>query len=89
MTVTRVESPSTPGAGLVAPAPGERSPVDWRRVRRPLTYLCFSMSLLGAVAASLGSVAAGRLANDATSTLLLVLAACVVGGAPLTRGPAR
>ena len=39
------------------------------------------MSLLGAVAASLGSVAAGRLADDAKSTLLVVLAACVVGGA--------
>ena len=56
-------------------------PVDWRRVRRPLTYLCFSMSLLGAVAASLGSMVAGRLADGPTSTLLTLLALCVVGGA--------
>ncbi len=39
------------------------------------------MSLLGAVAASLGSVVAGRLAEHATSTLVVVLALCVVGGA--------
>lgn len=61
--------------------PPFRRPVDWRRVRRPLTYLCFSMSLLGAVAAALGSVVAGRLAEDATETLLILLAICVIGGA--------
>ena len=65
------------GAGL----PGGRVPVDWRRVRRPLTVVCFAMSLLGAVAASLGSVVAGRLAESATSSLVALLALCVVGGA--------
>jgi ABC-type multidrug transport system fused ATPase/permease subunit len=39
------------------------------------------MSLLGAVAASLGSMVAGRLAEHATSTLVWLLALCVVGGA--------
>ncbi len=39
------------------------------------------MSLLGAVAASLGSMVAGRLAEQATSTLVMLLALCVVGGA--------
>jgi ABC-type multidrug transport system fused ATPase/permease subunit len=61
--------------------PSNRVPVDWRRVRRPLTIVCFSMSLLGAVAASLGSMVAGRLAEHATSTLVVLLALCVVGGA--------
>lgn len=56
-------------------------PVDWRRVRRPLTYLCFSMSLVGAIASSLGSLVAGRLAEGPTETLLLLLGLCVVGGA--------
>ncbi|WP_460710093.1 ATP-binding cassette domain-containing protein [Nocardioides dilutus] len=81
MTVTRVESRPAPAARPdPVPAPG-RDPVDWRRVRRPLTYLCFSLSLLGAVSASLGSMVAGRLADDATSRLLWLLALCVVGGA--------
>ncbi|MBC9821162.1 ABC transporter ATP-binding protein [Terrabacter sp. MAHUQ-38] len=61
--------------------PVDRAPVDWRRVRRPLTVVCFTMSLLGAVAASLGSMVAGRLAEHATSTLVVLLALCVVGGA--------
>ena len=61
--------------------PSDRVPVDWRRVRRPLTVVCFTMSLLGAVAASLGSMVAGRLAEQATSTLVVLLALCVVGGA--------
>jgi len=39
------------------------------------------MSLFGAVAASLGSMVAGRLAEHATSTLVVLLAVCVVGGA--------
>jgi ABC-type multidrug transport system fused ATPase/permease subunit len=39
------------------------------------------MSLLGAVAASLGSMVAGRLAEHATSTLVVLLALCVIGGA--------
>jgi ATP-binding cassette, subfamily B, bacterial len=39
------------------------------------------MSLLGAVAASLGSMVAGRLAEHATSILVVLLALCVVGGA--------
>jgi ABC-type multidrug transport system fused ATPase/permease subunit len=39
------------------------------------------MSLVGAVAASLGSMVAGRLAEQATSTLVVLLALCVVGGA--------
>ncbi|PKH39552.1 ABC-type multidrug transport system, ATPase and permease component [Nocardioides alpinus] len=56
-------------------------PVDWQRVRRPLTYLCFSMSLVGAIAASVGSLVAGKLADGPTETLLLLLGLCVVGGA--------
>src|SRR4051812_4663983 len=69
------------GAPAGAGVPADRVPVDWRRVRRPLTVVCFAMSLLGAVAASLGSMVAGRLAEHATSTLVVLLALCVVGGA--------
>src|SRR3954447_9988376 len=69
------------GAPAGAGDPADRVPVDWRRVRRPLTVVCFAMSLLGAVAASLGSMVAGRLAEHATSTLVVLLGLCVVGGA--------
>jgi len=83
--MTRVEQdePQTTelGARWDAHPATERVPVDWRRVRRPLTVVCFSMSLLGAISASLGSMVAGRLAEHATSTLVLLLTLCVVGGA--------
>src|SRR3954471_6156999 len=69
------------GAPVGATLPAHRVPVDWRRVRRPLTVVCFAMSLLGAVAASLGSMVAGRLAEQPTSTLVVLLGLCVVGGA--------
>jgi len=39
------------------------------------------MSLVGAIGTSLGSVAAGRLAQDPTQRLVVLLALCVVGGA--------
>lgn len=63
-----------------APPPG-RVPVDWHRVRRPLTMLCLGLALVGAVSASLGTVVAGRLADAPTSALVATLALCVVGGA--------
>lgn len=63
-----------------APPPG-RVPVDWHRVRRPLTIFCLALALVGAVAASLGTVVAGRLADSPTSALVTTLALCVVGGA--------
>ena len=75
------EARGTRQDGALRGMPADRVPVDWRRVRRPLTVVCFTMSLLGAVAASLGSMVAGRLAEHATSTLVLLLALCVVGGA--------
>ena len=46
----------------VSELPADRQPVDWRRVRRPLSVVALVMALVGAIASSLGSVAAGRLA---------------------------
>ncbi len=71
---------AAPPAPTPDPSPG-RAPVDWRRVRRPLTVVCLAMALVGAVASSLGSVAAGRLADSPTSNLIAILALSVVGGA--------
>ena len=61
--------------------PSGRRPVDWRRVWRPATLVCFAGSLIAAVAASLGSVVAGQLADDAAAGLVWVLAALLIGGA--------
>ena len=81
MTITDTSRPAPPAAAASSDLPAGRVPVDWRRVSRPLTWFCFSMSFVGAIAAALGSMVAGRLADDATSTLLGLLALCVVGGA--------
>lgn len=80
MTLTDTTRP-TDATASSSGLPAHRRPVDWRRVRRPLTYLCFSMSLVGAVASALGSMVAGRLADGPTETLLMLLGLCVVGGA--------
>ena len=62
MTETQTHTAPATASATEGLPPG-RVPVDWRRIRRPLTYVCFSMSLLGAIAASLGSMVAGRLAD--------------------------
>ena len=81
MTLIDTSRPAPPASASSGDLPAGRVPVDWRRVSRPLSWFCFSMSLVGAIAMSLGSLVAGRLADDATSTLLALLATCVVGGA--------
>ncbi|MFN8192776.1 MAG: ABC transporter ATP-binding protein [Nocardioidaceae bacterium] len=76
---------SAPDADLAATGGGAlpegRVPVDWRRLRRPATAACLAGSLVAATLASLASIVAGRLTDDATPRLVLVLALCVVGGA--------
>ncbi len=81
--VDQVDHPSEARpVGPAAASPEQaRVPVDWRRLRQPLAYLCFTMSFVGAIGTSLGSVAAGRLAEEATGPLLIALAVCVVGAA--------
>ncbi|SEC96525.1 ABC-type multidrug transport system, ATPase and permease component [Nocardioides exalbidus] len=80
MTITET-SRSTDATTPVSEPTTDRQPVDWRRVRRPLSVVCLSLAFVGAVASSLGSVVAGRLADSPTSMLVGVLALCVVGGA--------
>ncbi|MFT3872965.1 MAG: ABC transporter ATP-binding protein [Nocardioides sp.] len=76
---------SAPDTALTATAegtlPAGRTPVDWRRLRRPATVACLVGSLVAATSASLGSIAAGRLTDQATGRLVAVLALCLVGGA--------
>lgn len=82
VTVTDLQTQTPPAStSATHDLPAGRVPVDWHRVRRPLTVVCLSMALVGAIASSLGSVVAGRLAESPTSTLVTLLALCVVGGA--------
>lgn len=61
--------------------PGRR--LDWRRLRRPAALLALLALSAGALGQVLGTAVAGRLAENATLAGLVLLAACVVGGALL------
>src|SRR3954468_22518925 len=63
--------------------PEGRVPVDWHRMRTPLTGVALSCSLFGAIGTSTGSVVAGRLAEHPTAGLVRLLAICVIGAAML------
>ena len=78
-----VDAPQAQGLGAAAATAPSRVPVDWRRLKQPLTYTCFTMSFLAAVGTSLGTVAAGRLAGGPSGALLAALAVCVVGAAAI------
>lgn len=71
----------------VRPAPpGPADPVrtvDWRRLRSPIAVTALVACAVAAVSTSLGSVVAGRLAEHASTELVWLLAACVVGAAVL------
>ena len=55
--------------------------LDWRRLRGPVAAVALLALTLGAVGTALGTVVAGRLAEDPTAALLALLAICVVGAA--------
>jgi ABC-type multidrug transport system fused ATPase/permease subunit len=55
--------------------------VDWRRLRGPASIACLGGSLAAATLASLASIVAGRLTDNASTQLVQLLALCVVGGA--------
>ncbi|HEY0891029.1 MAG TPA: ABC transporter ATP-binding protein [Nocardioides sp.] len=69
---------STPSS--TPPADPSRQ-VDWRRLRGPLTVAALTAAAVAAVIATLGTVIAGRLAEDPGSRLVALLALCVVGAA--------
>lgn len=55
--------------------------VDWRRLRGPVTVAALTAAAVAAVVATLGTVIAGRLAEDPSGSLVGLLALCVVGAA--------
>src|SRR5262245_24799013 len=69
-----------------APDPEPARTVDWRRLRGPVATVALVACAIAAIGTSLGSVVAGRLAEHATTSLVGLLAACVVGAAVLDTG---
>ena len=56
-----------------------RRRVDWRRLSSPLAWGALACAAVAAVGTTLGTVVAGRLAENPTGALLALLALCVVG----------
>jgi ABC-type multidrug transport system fused ATPase/permease subunit len=81
MSLTRLESGRT--VPTQVPAPDRGRTVDWRRLRSPVAAWALLACAVAAVGTSLGSLFAGRLAEQATAQLVGWLAACVVGAALL------
>ncbi|WEV78420.1 ABC transporter ATP-binding protein [Janibacter cremeus] len=81
MTQTLLRIPEAPAP---PPSPASVDPsrhVDWRRMASPWTVVALTCAFIAAIALTLGTVIMGRLAEEPTSTLVWVLAACIVGGA--------
>ncbi|WP_370249697.1 ATP-binding cassette domain-containing protein [Nocardioides sp.] len=75
----------TDGSGAAPPAT-PRDPartVGLARLRRPLTAVALALAGVAAIGGALGTVVAGRLAEQASTRLVLVLALCLVGAALL------
>lgn len=86
LTATTEPAPNPPhdGAGGRAragdPAPVDPSRrIDWRRLRSPLVAVALVCSAVAALGTTTGTVIAGRLAQDPGTTLVWLLALCVVG----------
>ena len=73
-------------AATPPPPPDRDRTVDWRRLRGPVAGVALVACAIAAVGTALGSLVAGQLAEHPTSTLVGLLAACVVGAAVLDTG---
>ena len=65
------------------PPHDHRRQLGWRRLAGIPTTFTLAVLAVGTIAQTMGTVVAGRLAAHPTSTLVTLLAACVVGGAVL------
>ncbi|WP_425954935.1 ATP-binding cassette domain-containing protein [Xylanimonas sp. McL0601] len=79
-----------PGTGLptAAPAPASAADdpsrrLDWRRLQSVVAVLALVGLTVGAIGQTLGTVAAGQMAESPAATTLIVLAVCMIGGALL------
>jgi ABC-type multidrug transport system fused ATPase/permease subunit len=71
------------GTLTASSGPPDRVPVDWRRLRGPVALAALCCSFVAAIGTSAGSMVAGRLAEHATSELVVLLGLCVLGAALL------
>src|SRR3954462_7320080 len=81
MTALRTQ-PVTPDQQRPAPEgtdPSRR--IDVSRMKSPVAMTALAASAVGAIAMTLGTVVAGKLAEDPTRGLVWLLAICVVGAA--------
>jgi len=81
MSTTLGPDRTVTSAPLAPPSPAHT--VDWRRLRTPVAVVALVACAVAAVGTSLGSLVAGRLADNATDRLVVVLAVCVIGAALL------
>ncbi|HWC22618.1 MAG TPA: ABC transporter ATP-binding protein [Flexivirga sp.] len=65
------------------PPQDHRRQLGWRRLAGIPTTFTLAVLAIGTIAQTMGTVVAGRLAAHPTSTLVILLALCVVGGAVL------
>ncbi|WP_244929795.1 ABC transporter ATP-binding protein [Nocardioides sp. W7] len=77
--LTEVSHPAAP----VLSTPDPRRRVGWRRLRSGIAIAALVASMISAIGQTLGTVVAGRLAEDPTGRLVGMLALCVVGAAVL------
>jgi ATP-binding cassette subfamily B protein len=82
-TVSATQLESSTAASHTAPPRGPERTVDWRRLRNPVTGWALTASAVAAIGIALGSLVAGRLAEQASVTLVQLLAMCIVGGSVL------
>ncbi|MBI2246238.1 MAG: ABC transporter ATP-binding protein [Nocardioides sp.] len=79
---TTTTAPATPDQQPLAPPavdPSRR--IDARRLKSPVAITALTASAVAAVGMTLGTVVAGRLAEDPTRGLVWLLALCVIGAA--------
>ncbi|MBO9521031.1 MAG: ABC transporter ATP-binding protein [Nocardioidaceae bacterium] len=81
MTVTTTRADTTDQQPATPPEIDASRRVDLRRLRSRVTTAALVASAVGAIGLTLGTVVAGRLAEDPTRGLVWLLALCVIGGA--------
>ena len=81
MTALTVETATADQQRPAPPAVDPSRMIDGRRLRSPVVAVALTASAVGAVGMTLGTVVAGRLAENPTRGLVWLLATCLIGAA--------
>src|SRR5512144_2151317 len=81
MTALTTQSVTPDQQRLAPPLEDPARRIDGRRLKSPVAMVALTASAVGAVGMTLGTVVAGRLAEDPTRGLVWLLAVCLVGAA--------